>query len=172
MTQSLWEPEVVEDAAEQAADTSFEPIEDPIEQSLEDQIEEQIEAKVEETVETPVAAPVAESVAVAAEPEQAEVAVAEPESEPAAAAQVSVSLSADEFSALEVRILRAVDLVKRERAARIAAEENIAAAEALLTSQAVNVDELQKEVEGLRAERDQVRQRVEKLLGELDALEM
>ena len=44
----------------------------------------------------------------------------------------AVALSADDFSALEERIVRAVELVKRERQARAAAEERAAKAEAQL----------------------------------------
>jgi hypothetical protein len=89
------------------------------------------------------------------------------QSEPAA-----LALSADDFAALEERIVRAVDLVKRERLARAAAEERAAKAEAQLGEQAPVVTELKQEIRSLRAERDQVRQRVERLLKQLDALEL
>ncbi len=42
----------------------------------------------------------------------------------------TLALSVDEFSSLEERILRAVNLVKRERLARAAAEERATQAEA------------------------------------------
>ena len=80
--------------------------------------------------------------------------------------------SADDFSALEERILRAVELVKRERQARAAAEERATKAEAQLSEQAPLVEQLKQEVRSLRAERDHVRQRVERLLSQLDALEL
>src|ERR1700736_5080873 len=93
----------------------------------------------------------------------------------------TLALSADEFSALEERILRAVNLVKRERLAKAAAEERANAAEARIGEQiqaAENLNRereelqketgnLQKEINALRAERDQVRQRVERLLSQL-----
>ena len=91
----------------------------------------------------------------------------EPEAEPG-----NLALSVDDFSALEDRILRAVNLVKRERLARAEAEARAVQAEAQLHEQAPLVDGLQKEVSALRAERDQVRQRVERLLAQLDALEL
>jgi hypothetical protein len=81
-------------------------------------------------------------------------------------------LSGDDFSALEERILRAVELVKRERAARVAAEERAAQADVQLREHAPLIEHLQKEVNALRSERDYVRQRVERLLGQLDALEV
>ena len=91
---------------------------------------------------------------------------------PQAAEPETLALSVDEFTALEERILRAVDLVKRERLARAAAEERAAQAEAHWLEQVPQVDRLQVEVHTLRSERDQVRQRVERLLSQLDALEL
>jgi predicted RNase H-like nuclease (RuvC/YqgF family) len=81
-------------------------------------------------------------------------------------------LSANDFSALEERILRAIELVKRERQARTAAEERAAKAETQLTEQAPVVEQLKQEMRSLRTERDQVRQRVERLLSQLDSLEL
>jgi len=81
-------------------------------------------------------------------------------------------LSVNDFSALEEKILRAVNMVKRERQARTAVEERLAKAEAQLREQAPLAEQLRSEVKALRAERDQVKQRVERLLGQLDALEL
>ncbi len=89
-----------------------------------------------------------------------------------AAEPVALALSADDFSALEERIVRAVELVKRERQARIEAEERAARAEAQLGDQSPLIDQLKQEVRALRSERDHVRQRVERLLSQLDALEL
>jgi FtsZ-binding cell division protein ZapB len=102
-------------------------------------------------------------------------ATAKPGTEPAteAASKASVlSLSVDEFSALEERILRAVNLVKQERRERAAAEKRAAAAEAQLREAAPQTERLQTEVNALRSEREAVRQRVERLLAQLDALEV
>lgn len=84
----------------------------------------------------------------------------------------TLTLSANDFSALEERVLRTVEVVRRERHARAAAEERAANAEAQLHEQAPLVDQLEKEISLLRAERDHVRERVERLLGQLDALEL
>lgn len=96
-----------------------------------------------------------------------EVAPAESQTEPG-----SLALSASDFEALEERIVRAVDLVKRERQGRAQAEERAGKAEAQLVEQSSVIDQLKQEVRGLRAERDQVRQRVERLLTRLDGLEL
>ncbi len=84
----------------------------------------------------------------------------------------TLALSVDDFSSLEERILRAVNLVKRERTARSSAEERAAQAEARLNEQTAAAERLQQEVASLRSERDHIRLRVEKLLGQLDALEL
>jgi hypothetical protein len=84
----------------------------------------------------------------------------------------ALTVSVDDFSALEERIQRAVELVKRERQARAAAEERAVTAEAQVRMQQPLLDQLQNEINAMRAERDQVRQRVERLLAQLDALEL
>jgi multidrug resistance efflux pump len=97
--------------------------------------------------------------------------VDEPAAEPAAESG-DLALSVDEFSALEERILRAVNLVKRERQDRAAAEERANQAEEQLRQQTPLAEHLQQEVDLLRTERNQVHQRVERLLAQLDALEL
>jgi hypothetical protein len=83
-----------------------------------------------------------------------------------------LALSANDFSALEDRILRAVEVVRRERQARAAAEDRAEKAEAQLREQSPVLEHLEKELGGLRAEREHVRERVERLLGQLDAMEL
>jgi hypothetical protein len=105
--------------------------------------------------------------------EEGQMEQAEPEQDAGAAGESSaLTLSVDEFSALEERILRAVELVKRERQARASAEERASAAEAQLREAAPLAERLEREVSALRGERDHVRQRVERLLAQLDALEL
>lgn len=94
------------------------------------------------------------------------------ESQETASGPGSLTLSANDFSALEQRILRAVDVVRRERLARNLAEERATRAEAQLREQLPLVEQLEKDLNALRAERDHVRERVERLLGQLDALEL
>ena len=84
----------------------------------------------------------------------------------------AVTISSDEFSALEERILRAVNMVKRERLARTEAEERAATVEAQLREEQEQTQRIQAELQTLRGERDQVRQRVEHLLSQLDAREL
>jgi len=98
----------------------------------------------------------------------------ESHAEPAA-----LAVSLDDFAALEERVRRAVDLVKHEREARAAAEARIAEwearavrAESQVQSQSLVMENLENDMHALRAERDQVRQRVERLLKQLDSLEL
>jgi hypothetical protein len=84
----------------------------------------------------------------------------------------ALAVSGDDFLALEERVQRAVSLVKRERQSRAEAEERAAQAEGKLREQIPLMEHLQKELNVLRAERGHVRQRVERLLAQLDALEL
>ena len=91
----------------------------------------------------------------------------------------ALAVSADDFAALEERIRRAVELVKRERQARAGAEARsaelearVTQAEALVQAQSPLMEQLQNELHALREEREQVRQRVERLLKQLDTLEL
>jgi predicted nucleic acid-binding Zn-ribbon protein len=69
----------------------------------------------------------------------------------------------DSLSSLEQRIQQAVQLVARLRAEKEAALEQAAAARS-------EVARLSEEVRILQSERKQVRQRIEKLLGQIDQL--
>jgi chromosome segregation ATPase len=80
------------------------------------------------------------------------------------------SVSADEFQALEEKVLRAVEIVRREREARAAAEAEVVALRQQLDSLTGASNEAQTQITALNQERDVVRTRVEKLLGQLDEL--
>jgi chromosome segregation ATPase len=147
---------------------------------------------------------------------QPEAAPKEPPAEPG-----SLVVSADDFTALEERVLHAVELLKRERGERAraearaaqaeeraaqneeqarhneerakqaeeragrneefirqaedrikGAEERATLAESQLHEQIPVLEQLQTELKLHRTERDQVRQRVERLLKQLDGLEL
>ena len=87
---------------------------------------------------------------------------------------ISPSISADEFLALEQKVLRAVEIVKREREARSTAEAEVATLRAQiatqLTTQAEELSAAQAQLATLTQERDAVRQRVEKMLNQIDEL--
>ena len=74
-----------------------------------------------------------------------------------------VEQETDSLSSLESRIQKAVQLVARLRAEKDAALEQAAASRS-------ETARLAEEVRTLQAERKQVRQRIEKLLGQIDQL--
>jgi len=75
----------------------------------------------------------------------------------------AVEQETDSLSSLELRIQQAVQLVSRLRAEKEAALEQAAASKS-------ETARLADEVRTLQAERKQVRQRIEKLLGQIDQL--
>ena len=101
---------------------------------------------------------------------------------------MSSVVSVDEFQALEQKVLRAVEIVKREREARAAAEAEAATLREQLAAQAENArtqiesaegraqtalrekEAAESQIAALNQERDGVRQRVEKMLEQMDEL--
>jgi FtsZ-binding cell division protein ZapB len=76
----------------------------------------------------------------------------------------------DTLTHLEERIQKAVALVNRLRQEKDSALKDLAATQvALADSQGVNA-QLSEDIEALRTERHQVRNRIEKLLGHIDQL--
>ena len=97
----------------------------------------------------------------------------------------SAPISADEFQALEQKVLRAVEVVKREREARVAAEAEVARLQQQIETQHAKMDQQQADhaaqlnqhtsasqaqLSALQQERAEVRQRVEKMLQQMDEL--
>lgn len=84
------------------------------------------------------------------------------------------TISADEFQALEQKVLRAVEVVRRERELRAAAESEVATLRELLDHQAAESNEAQTEAQAkiasLTQERETVRGRVEKMLTQIDEM--
>jgi hypothetical protein len=63
-------------------------------------------------------------------------------------------------------------MVRRERQVRAEAQERAGEAEKQMREQGQLVAQLQKELNAMRTERDRVLQRVDRLLAQLDALEL
>ncbi|WP_213806646.1 hypothetical protein [Granulicella sp. dw_53] len=87
---------------------------------------------------------------------------------------ISPGITSEEFQALEQKVLRAIEIVKREREARAEAEAEVASLRAQLEAQSVSQAEAlstaQSQLSTLNQERDAVRQRVEKMLQQMDEL--
>lgn len=82
----------------------------------------------------------------------------------------TATISVDEFQALEQKVLRAVEIVKKEREARAKAEAEVAQLREQLEFQTLVASEAQTAVNTLTKERDSVKQRVEKMLQQMDEL--
>jgi chromosome segregation ATPase len=79
-------------------------------------------------------------------------------------------MAADDFQALEERVLRTVDLLKGERELRFSVEQHAANLTQRMEEHASQVAQLQEQISGLLKERDAVRQRIERLLKQIDEL--
>jgi len=93
----------------------------------------------------------------------------------------AAEVSLDEFQALEQKVLRAVEIVKKEREARAAAEAEVASLRAELKAQSAAAEErtrdsrreheaAESQIAALAKEREAVKQRVEKMLEQMDEL--
>ena len=94
---------------------------------------------------------------------------------------MSTAVSVDEFQALEQKVLRAVEIVKKEREARAAAEAEVAGLREQLKAQSAAAEErardahrereaAESQIAALSKEREAVKQRVEKMLEQMDEL--
>jgi len=81
---------------------------------------------------------------------------------------LDLPLAPDDFSALEQRVMRTVELLKTERAARVAAEQRITALEFKVQQLTEQNENSAAHVEALEQDREAVRTRVERLLKQLD----
>ncbi|WP_035349988.1 hypothetical protein [Edaphobacter aggregans] len=82
----------------------------------------------------------------------------------------TATISVDEFQALEQKVLRAVEIIKQEREARAKAEAEIASLKEQLEFQTLVAQEAQTAVATLSKDRETVKQRVEKMLQQMDEL--
>jgi len=80
-------------------------------------------------------------------------------------------ISFDEFQALEQKVLRAVEIVKREREARAAAEAEVERLRAQLAAQSQQTESRMTTLNAtLTQEREAIRQRIEGMLSQMDEL--
>lgn len=82
----------------------------------------------------------------------------------------NTGITVDEFQALEEKVLRAVEIVRKEREARAAAEAEATALREQLAALTSASNSAQTEITTLNQERNAVRQRVEKMLQQMDEL--
>jgi hypothetical protein len=82
----------------------------------------------------------------------------------------TATISQDEFQALEQKVLRAVEIVRKERELRAAAEAEAAALREQLDNLTSASNAAQSQITTLSQEREAVRLRVEKMLSQIDEL--
>lgn len=82
-----------------------------------------------------------------------------------------LAVAVDTLAALEQRVVRAIELLNREREQRAEIEKELANVRAQLDAQHAQGATIQREIEELHRERDMVRTRVERLMSSLDAIE-
>ncbi len=80
------------------------------------------------------------------------------------------TISLDEFQALEQKVLRAVEIVRREREARAAAEAEASELREQVQILTAEANSAQSQVTTLNQEREAVKARVEKMLQQMDEL--
>lgn len=80
------------------------------------------------------------------------------------------TVSVDEFQALEQRVLRTVELIRKEREMRAHAESEVAAYKELLDQSSAENSALGVELAALKQEREQVKVRVDAMLKQMDDL--
>ncbi len=79
-------------------------------------------------------------------------------------------LRGDDFHSLEEKVYRAIESLKAARAAKEAAERDVARVRQQMADRADELGSLRHEMVVLRREREEVRARVEKLLKQIEAL--
>lgn len=78
--------------------------------------------------------------------------------------------STNEFVSLEEKIYRTIELLKTAREGKAAAERDLARVREQLEAREEETDSLKAEVIALKRDREEVKSRVEKMLGQMDAL--
>ena len=87
------------------------------------------------------------------------------------AKEQELAVAVDTFAALEQRVVRAIELLNREREQRAEVERQMVGLRDELEAQHTQVAAQRREIEELHRERDSVRTRVERLMNSLDAME-
>jgi chromosome segregation ATPase len=84
--------------------------------------------------------------------------------------QLAFEGTTSDFQSLEEKIYRTIELLKAARTQKAAAEAELASMRDQLDAQMAETEALRKELQSVQRERLEVRARVEKLLGEVDAI--
>jgi chromosome segregation ATPase len=83
---------------------------------------------------------------------------------------LSAEVPTDEFSVLEEKVYRTIDLYRSAREARSVAERDVQRLRQQLEEREEEVEQLKREAIALKREREEVRTRVENMLRQIEAL--
>jgi len=83
---------------------------------------------------------------------------------------LSAEVPTDEFSVLEEKVYRTIELYKSSREARSVAERDVQRLRQQLEEREEEVEQLKREAVALKREREEVRTRVENMLCQIEAL--
>ena len=83
---------------------------------------------------------------------------------------LSAEVPTDEFSVLEEKVYRTIDLYRSAREARSVAERDVQRLRQQLEEREEEVEQLKREAVSLKREREEVRTRVENMLRPIEAL--
>lgn len=83
---------------------------------------------------------------------------------------LSAEVPTDEFSVLEEKVYRTIELYKGAREARSVAERDVQRLRQQLEEREEQVEQLKREAVALKREREEVRTRVENMLRQIEAL--
>jgi FtsZ-binding cell division protein ZapB len=84
--------------------------------------------------------------------------------------EVSAEVPAEDFEALEEKVYRTIELYKAAKEARAIAERDAMRLREQLAERAQENEALRRELLQLRKDREDIRDRVEKMLGQMDSL--
>jgi chromosome segregation ATPase len=84
--------------------------------------------------------------------------------------ELSAEVPSDDFSVLEEKVYRTIELYKSAREARSAAERDVQRLRQQLEEREEEVEVLRREAVGLKREREEVRTRIENMLRQIEAL--
>jgi chromosome segregation ATPase len=85
---------------------------------------------------------------------------------------VELAPSTADFKSLEEKILRTIELLKSAREAKAVAERDVTRLREQLNEREEEFESMRQELVALRREREEVRTRVEKMLGHIESLAM
>jgi uncharacterized coiled-coil DUF342 family protein len=84
--------------------------------------------------------------------------------------EVSERVPAEDFAALEEKVYRTIELYKAAKEARAAAERDVKRLREQLEEREEENERMRRELLQLRKDREDIRARVEKMLGQMDSL--